>query len=89
MTLTLAIVEAREPARFATRIVDERGPFRGTWTYEIEAAGSESRVTLTEDGQVRHPIIRVMFRLFMTKSAFVDSYLQDLGRKFGEQVAPA
>ncbi len=76
------------PARLVTRIADERLPYGGTWTYEVEEDAGGSRVTITEDGEIYNPIFRVVSRFFLGYHATQRSYLRALGAKFGETVEP-
>lgn len=87
--MTIQVVESIAPTRFATKIADERGPFQGRWVYDLTRDGNGCKVTLTEHGEIKNPFIRTMYRLTMSKTQFIDSYLVSLGRKFGEQVTPA
>lgn len=87
--ITIEVTEADPPKRMETRIADVKGPFQGKWIYEIAEADGGSKLTLTEHGEIANPFIRTMFRLTMSKTQFIDSYLTFLGRKFGEQVTPA
>lgn len=86
--IMVEVTEAVAPTRLATSIVDERGPFRGSWIIVVQSEAAGTRVTLTEHGEVANPFIRTMFRLTVSKTQFVDSYLICLGRKFGEKVLP-
>jgi uncharacterized protein YndB with AHSA1/START domain len=89
LTIDMEVVESHSPSRFVTRIADERSPFQGRWTYEIEPVEAGSQVTVTEEGTITHPLIRFFFRTMMSKSHTIDSYLRALGQKFGEKVEPA
>lgn len=86
--ITIEVTQAEPPKRMETRIADVKGPFQGRWIYEIAEIEGGSKLTLTEHGEIANPFIRTMFRLTMSKTQFIDSYLIFLGRKFGEQVAP-
>jgi hypothetical protein len=86
--LTLATVESIAPARLVREIADPDLPFGGRWVYEITAIDDRSRVTITEHGDISNPVFRVVSRFFMDQTAAVDQYLMDLGKKFGESVAP-
>lgn len=84
----LEVAKTNPPMRLVTRITDERSSFQGRWTYAIEPAGPGSRVSVTEEGTIRNPLVRFFFRTMMSKTFFVDSYLRALGQKFGETVEP-
>ncbi len=85
-SITIEVVEADPPKRMVTQIADVKGPFQGRWIYEIAEVEGGTKLTLTEHGEIANPFIRTMFRLMMSKTQFIDSYLFCLGRKFGEQV---
>lgn len=84
--MTLETVEASPPSRLVLRIADPDLPFGGTWTYDLQASGSGSRVTITEDGEVYNPIFRFMSRVFFSPTASIETYLKALGKKYGEEV---
>jgi hypothetical protein len=84
--ITYELVESSSPARFVTRIADEKLPFGGTWTIEIEpVSAGESEVRVTEDGEVYNMIFRFVSRFILGYYGSIESYLQNLGAKFGEQ----
>jgi uncharacterized protein YndB with AHSA1/START domain len=86
--ITLEVVEAERPTRFVTRVVNERGSFKGEWVYEVTLSPGGCTVTLTEHGEIANPFVRTMFRLTTGKTRFIDSYLSALTAKFGERVVP-
>jgi len=84
--ITYELVESSSPARFVTRIADEKLPFGGTWTIEIEpVSAGESEVRVTEDGEVYNVIFRFVSRFILGYYGSIESYLRNLGAKFGEQ----
>ena len=84
--MTLETIEASPPTRLVVRIADPGLPFGGTWTYDLQASGGSSRVTITEDGEVYNPIFRFMANVFFSQSASIETYLKALGKKHGEDV---
>jgi len=69
-------------------VLDEEGQgWGGTWTYQVANTGAGTEVTITEDGYVDSPFVRVMMKL-RGKSRTLDSYLSSLGAHFGEPVTP-
>ncbi len=69
------------------RIADRKLPFGGTWSFDIApAAGGESDLRVTEDGEVYNPIFRFMARFVFGYTASIEGYLRDLGTKFGQTV---
>lgn len=84
--MTLEAIEASPPSRLVLKIADPDLPFGGTWTYELQATGAGSRVTITEDGEVYNPIFRFIGRVFFDPAASIETYLKALGKKYGEDV---
>lgn len=87
MTIPMQVEVADMPKRLVTRIDDPTLPFGGTWTTEITPDGNASIVRITEDGEVGNPIYRFVSRFMMGYTATIDTYLRDLGKKFGETPA--
>lgn len=86
--IPLAITESVPEKRLVTRIADPNLPFGGDWVYEIMPApdGSGSTLRITENGTVRNPIFRFVSRFIFGLRATMDTYLNELGAKFGETV---
>src|SRR3954452_22570815 len=85
--ITFELAEAQPPDRLRVRIADQGLPFGGTWTFDIAPAvdgGSDLRVT--EDGEVYNVIFRFMARFLFGYQASIETYLRDLGAKFGQGV---
>lgn len=78
-------VIAFEPARrrMVTRIVDESA-FGGTWTWQVEAEGAGSRLSITEDGAIYNPVFRTVARLFLDMRSTMDGLHRDLRARLGE-----
>ena len=86
--LRLVVEESRPPARLVTRIdAPPDAAFGGTWTYQLDAEPSGTRVTVTEDGFVRNPLFRVMMAIGGVHRT-ADGYLRALGAKLGQEVEP-
>lgn len=89
-SMTMRAIEWRPPERLVARIDDKNLPFGGTWTYDVRPApGGGAVVTITEDGEIYNPIFRFMARFVFGYAATMETYLRDLGRRFGEEVTPA
>jgi uncharacterized protein YndB with AHSA1/START domain len=86
--LPIEVVVSQRPHRFVTRIADERLPFSGTWTYEMEPTAAGSRLTVTEEGEIFNPVFRIMARYFLGYHGTIDRYIEALGSHFGETVMP-
>jgi len=86
--ITYRVVEAEPPRRLVARIADENLPFGGTWTYELAPAGTGTRLTITERGEVYNPIFRFVSRLVLGYTGTMTAVLRALGTKHGETVTP-
>ena len=86
--VTFELVEDSPPSRRAVRIADEDLPFGGTWTFEITPTAGGSELRVTEDGEVYNVIFRFVSRFIMGYNGSLETYLRDLGKKFGESVTP-
>lgn len=86
-TLTM-VQDVNEPNRIVARILDEGQGWGGTWTYEISPDGTGTIVRITEDGVVTNPLYRFMSRYVMGYYKGLETYIADLGRRFGETVEP-
>jgi hypothetical protein len=85
--ITFELVEARPGERLQVRIADKGLPFGGTWTFDIApAAGGGSELRIGEDGEVYNVIFRFMARFIFGYNKSIETYLQDLGAKFGQPV---
>jgi uncharacterized protein YndB with AHSA1/START domain len=79
--------EAVPPCRLVRAIADEKGPFRGSWEFDLEPLDDGGcRVTLTERGEIANPFFRFMARLLMDPAAYLERYQQALARRL---VGPA
>lgn len=74
------------PTKMVTVIADTTLPFGGSWTYEIQEAAGGSQLTITEDGEIYNPIFRFIARFIFGYHATMETYLKNLGKKFGEEV---
>ena len=79
---------AAKPGRLVTRIADPAVPFSGSWTIEVSGTEAASRVTVTENGEIRNPIFRFFSRFVFGHTASLVSFLSDLAKKTGDNVKP-
>ncbi|MEO7166487.1 MAG: SRPBCC family protein [Spartobacteria bacterium] len=85
MAMTIITTESRPPHHLVRALGDANGPFLGSWTYEISpTAPNGSKVVLTEIGEFKNPLFRVMTRLF-GQTKYMDEHLADLAKKLGPQ----
>jgi hypothetical protein len=87
-TLNMDVELLIPPTRLVTRIAGDGLPFGGAWAYLLEPQGNETRVTITEHGEVYNPVFRFMSAYIMGHNATLDKYLTNLGLKFGADVVP-
>ena len=85
-TMTMEIEQIVPGSRLVTRIVGEDLPFGGAWAYAVEPQGTMTKVTITEHGEVYNPIFRFISSYIMGHTGTLDTYLTNLGRKFGGDV---
>jgi len=80
------VVERAVPDRVLVgRIADPNLPFGGSWTYELTpGAVGQTKLTITEDGEVYNPIFRFVSRFVMGHEATINRYLSDVGKRFPE-----
>ena len=74
--------------RMVTRITDTDLGYSGKWTYVFSTDGPNTRVSITEDGEVSNVIFRFLSRYAFSHTATLDTYLIALGKQFGETVTP-
>jgi hypothetical protein len=85
--VTFELVEEQFPSRLAVRIADDGLPFGGTWSFEIEpVAGGGSELRIREDGEIRNVIFRLLAHYLFGYAVSIETYLRDLGAKFGQAV---
>jgi len=87
-TLTFEVMESSPPSRMVTRIADAGMPFGGRWIFEITPVGDGCRLNLTERGEIYNPVFRFVSRFLLGYERTLDTYLQDVSRKFDESAVP-
>ncbi len=81
-------IELDAPRRMVSRIGPGL-PFGGTWTYELTPDGTGTQLVITERGEVYNPLFRFMSRYVFGHTATLETYLKQLGARFGEQTQPS
>jgi hypothetical protein len=88
MTLRFEVKEVNAPRKVVTEMVtDERSMWGGVWTYEIKSTGAGTEVTISEEGWIQMPPLRVLMKVMGTHRS-VDGVLKSLAARFGEMVTP-
>lgn len=82
------IVENQPPRRLVRRIANTGLPFGGSWTFDLSSTNEGTVLRITEDGEIYNPVFRFVSRFFMGYTRTIDEYLDELGTKVGERVAP-
>ncbi|MHB1313122.1 MAG: SRPBCC family protein [Gemmatimonadaceae bacterium] len=89
MTMSVEVRESRAPSRLVTQVVtDEKSQWGGTWTYEVKSTGAGTEVTITEQGWIKFPPLRVLMKM-MGSHRTADRVLKNLGARFDELVMPS
>lgn len=83
-TVNYELTEDVPGRRMVTRITDTDLGYSGKWTYVFVAEGANTRLTITEDGEVSNVIFRFLSRYAFGHTATIDTYLTSLARHFGE-----
>lgn len=76
------------PHRLVTVIADASLPFAGRWTYVISREKLGTRVAITEDGEIKSPLFRVLAHYVFGYTRTIDAVLKDLAKHCGEDVRP-
>ena len=75
--------EEVKPSKLVRTIVSDGLPFGGSWTFELEAVQGKTRLTLTEEGFIKPPIVRTMAKMFMDEKATMRDFMDSLQKKLG------
>ncbi len=86
--ITMEIVESSPPARMIARIADKGLPFGGMWIFDISLTAEGCRLNITERGEIYNPIFRFVSRFLLGYHRTLDTYLQNVSRKFEERSLP-
>ena len=79
------VLESDPPRHLVKGIADPKLPFGGTWTTDILPIPPDGCIVqITEDGEIHNVFFRFMARFVFGYTATMDTYLKDLGKKFGE-----
>ena len=82
------VAEWNAPSRLVTRIVDDKLPMTGCWTYQLEPDGEGTLLTITEEENIHHPLLRFFDRFVLSYHGVMDVYLTALARKLGDPAVP-
>jgi len=76
--VTYEIVQEQRDRELTTRIVDEHLGYSGSWTYTLIPEGKQTRLTITENGEVSNIVFRFMSRFVFGQTATIDAALAGL-----------
>ena len=85
-TILYELEGSRPPMAIQRRIATENLPYGGSWSFELKPESGETRVRITEDGEVYNPLFRFVSRFVMGQTATLDAYLAAMGKAAGENV---
>jgi hypothetical protein len=85
-TIDYELMNSRLPLVIERRIATEGLPYGGTWSFVLEPANDETRLRITEHGEVYNPIFRFVSKFVMGQTATLDAYLKAMGKATGEDV---
>ena len=84
--MDLVIDEETPMTRHVATIANDNLPFGGSWIFELTPTETGTRVTLTEKGYLKQPILRALSALVWGHDHMLKEFLTELGAKFGETV---
>lgn len=79
--LALAVEERVEGERLVLRVLGD-GAFGGTWTFTLAPEDGGTKVQITEIGEIRPPLLRVVAKLAFDLHETARTWLADLERSF-------
>jgi hypothetical protein len=85
-TVVYELMGSRPPLVIQRRIATENLLYGGSWSFALEPENGETRVRITEDGEVYNPLFRFVSRFVMGQTATLDAYLAAMGKATGEDV---
>jgi hypothetical protein len=88
LKVQLQFVEFVPRQRLVTRLVGERLPIFGTWTYEFAESAGKTLLTITESDKIYHPLFRFFSYFVLSPHGAMDVFLIALARKFGQDAKP-
>lgn len=80
MSLTFVFEEVERPRRLVVSLGDAAGNFGGAWTYELEAQGANTEVTVTEEGWIEPAVFRFVM-MVIGYDATIQQFLAALQAK--------
>ncbi|MEI6739417.1 MAG: SRPBCC family protein [Gemmatimonadaceae bacterium] len=82
-SVTFGITRDVAPTTMVAVILDEDLPIEGEWTWTVTPEGDGTRVTITERGSIKNPIIRFIAAHLLGYHRSMDTYLRALAQHLG------
>jgi hypothetical protein len=80
--------EVFEPGhKWVARIVAEKLPFGGTWTYALQPEGHGTKLIITEDGEVYSPFFRFMSKFVFGHTKTQEVFLSDIEKYLAKEAS--
>lgn len=87
--VTYRVREDQPGEKLVVEIADDNLPYGGRWTFAFRSANGGTELRITEDGFVKNVIFRCLARFVFGYTSTMETYLRDLGKKFGQDITPA
>jgi hypothetical protein len=85
LQMIMSQIESVPPTQLIIRMTRENGPILGTWTYQLTADARGCQISLTEEGELKNPFLRVISWL-RGPDTNIKRTLLDLAQKFAENL---
>lgn len=85
-TISYELFDRTPPLSIKRRIVTEKLPFSGTWTFSLQPHDAFTTVRITEDAEVYNPVFRFMSRFVLGYTGTMDRYLRALATATNQDV---
>ena len=88
-TTRTTTIEAHSPSSLVRQFDVEGGSIRRRWEFALEPVVSpgNTRITLTEFGEIRNPLRRFVVRFITGRSTTLKDFLRDLAHRFDAEPA--
>lgn len=74
-------IERKAPSTLVSRIVKTNCPFGGDWVFELREAKTGTVLTITENGTISNPVLRVLFRYILGYDKGIAMYQKALEKR--------
>lgn len=80
-SITYKTIAIEHNKRLVRKIANDNLPFGGTWEFKIASQDNNTKITITEDGEVYNPIFRFISKYIIGHRKNVRLYLDDLSKE--------